>query len=266
MLHIVGLPAFDSNYLWVVHSDCNAWAIDPGIADVVNAYLSEQQLTLEGILITHHHADHIGGLSTLKAAYPQANVIGPYVEKIAGLDVDAQHGTSYALTGLNDANGNTLTAQCIAVPGHTAGHVAYFIESLADTPRLFCGDTLFAAGCGRLFEGTPTQLHDSLHRLMQLPAHTLAYCAHEYTASNLAFAAAVEPSNAAIHARIERVKTLRDAGVPTVPFILGEEQHSNVFLRTHVLEVVASVSAQAGLALSDSVDVFTELRAWKNRF
>ncbi len=269
MFTIIGLPAFDSNYLWLIHNDCNAWAVDPGDADVIRHYLDTQALTLTGILITHHHADHIGGLSALKKAYPQATVIGPCVEKIAGLEIDAQHGASYPLTGLNDADGKPMSALCMAVPGHTAGHVAFYLApsaALHNTPRLFCGDTLFAAGCGRLFEGTPAQLHDSLHRLTQLPAHTLAYCAHEYTVSNLAFAAAVEPNNAAIQARTALVKAQRDAGEPTVPFVLGDEQHSNVFLRTHTPDVQASVSAHAGLLLSNSVDVFTELRMWKNRF
>jgi hydroxyacylglutathione hydrolase len=263
MLKIVGLPAFDSNYLWVLHNDCNAWAVDPGDADVVGAYLAAQHLTLSGILITHHHADHVGGVVALKKAYPLVQVIGPMSERIQGLDIDAVDGADYALTGLD------ISVRCIATPGHTAGHVAFYLAPgavVAHTPRLFCGDTLFAAGCGRLFEGTTQQLHDSLHRLMQLPDNTLAYCAHEYTASNLAFALAVEPQNTAIQSRSEHVKALRAAGTPTVPFVLGEELDSNVFLRSHQPEVIASASQQVGLPLEDSVDVFAALREWKNRF
>jgi hydroxyacylglutathione hydrolase len=258
---IVGLPAFDSNYLWLIHNGINAWAVDPGDAAVVQDALDSHQLKLTGILITHHHADHVGGVLALKARYPAATVIGPMSEKIAGLERDALDGANYELTGLEG-----ISTSCIAVPGHTAGHVAYFIESLEGTPRLFCGDTLFAGGCGRLFEGTPAQLHQSLHTLAALPAQTLAYCAHEYTASNLAFASAVEPNNPALAQRIASTAALRAAKQPTVPFVLGQERLTNPFLRASEPEIIASASQHAGLELSDAVDVFTVLREWKNRF
>ncbi len=260
-LTVIGLPAFDSNYLWLIHNACNAWAVDPGDAGVVQAALDAQHLTLTGILVTHHHADHIGGVLALKARYPNATVIGPMAENIQGLDLNAVDGESYELSGLG-----AILARCIAVPGHTAGHVAYFIDSLEGVPRLFCGDTLFAGGCGRLFEGTPAQLLSSLNVLAALPANTLAYCAHEYTASNLAFASAVEPSNTALALRVTRTAALRGANQPTVPFILGDERLSNPFLRTAQAQVTASASQHAGLALHDELDVFTELRAWKNVF
>ena len=144
--------------------------------------------------------------------------------------------------------------------------MAYFIESVNGTPRLFCGDTLFAGGCGRLFEGTPAQLHASLHTLSALPAETLAYCAHEYTASNLAFASAVEPRNAALAQRVASTAALRAAHQPTVPFVLGQERLTNPFLRTAEPHVIASASQHAGLAMNDAVDVFTVLREWKNGF
>jgi hydroxyacylglutathione hydrolase len=263
-LSIIGLNAFDSNYLWLIHNGFNAWAVDPGDAAVVQAYLDTHALTLTGILVTHHHADHVGGVLALKARYPAARVIGPMAERISGLDEDALDGQHYGLNGLSDPQG--LRVQCIAVPGHTAGHVAYFIESLDKIPRLFCGDTLFAGGCGRLFEGTPAQLHASLHTLAALPANTLAYCAHEYTASNLAFASAVEPSNPELAQRVVSTAALRASNQPTVPFVLGQERLSNPFLRAHVPEVAASASKQAGLVLTDPVDVFTVLREWKNVF
>ncbi len=262
MLTIVGLPAFDSNYLWVLHNDCNAWAVDPGDADVVSAYLTAHHLTLSGILITHHHADHVGGLLPLKKMYPNVIAIGPMTERIQGLDTDAVDGIEYALTGIG------ACVRCIATPGHTAGHVAFYLapsDLVEQTPRLFCGDTLFAAGCGRLFEGTAQQLHDSLHHLMQLPDNTWAYCAHEYTAGNLAFASAVEPENTAIQIRSALVKQLRIAGKPTVPFVLGDERASNVFLRSHISEVIASASQHLGLPLVGPVDVFAALREWKNK-
>jgi hydroxyacylglutathione hydrolase len=270
-LSIVGLPAFDSNYLWLIHNDCNAWAIDPGDASVVQAYLDTHKLTLAGILITHHHADHVGGVLGLKPRYPQAVVIGPMAERIAGLDVDAINGAQFELTGLQtiDPHRPPVTAHCIAVPGHTAGHVSYYLEASAvldNTPRLFCGDTLFAAGCGRLFEGTPAQLLGSLQRLAALPADTLVYCAHEYTASNLAFASAVEPSNPEIQKRSSQVKQARAKLLPTVPFVLGDERASNVFLRCDQPEIARSASNYAGIELSGPLDVFAVLREWKNGF
>ncbi len=265
---IAGLPAFDSNYLWVLHNDCNAWAVDPGDADVVLEYLNQHRLTLAGILVTHHHSDHVGGVLALRQRFPAASVIGPVSENIAGIDLDASDGAVFDLHGLSPVN-QPITAQCLAVPGHTRGHVAYYLApcaELGNTPRLFCGDVMFAAGCGRLFEGTPEHMHASLHRLLQYPDHTLTYCAHEYTASNLIFAQAVEPSNTAITERAKQVTDLRAAGLPTVPFALGEERLSNVFLRTQSTEVAAKASAYAGLPLSASVDVFAALRAWKNQF
>jgi hydroxyacylglutathione hydrolase len=266
-LSVIGLNAFDSNYLWLIHNGFNTWAVDPGDAAVVQTYLDAHTLTLTGILVTHHHADHVGGVLALKARYPKASVIGPMAESIQGLDVDALDGQHYALKGLSGFSGLAeLSVRCIAVPGHTAGHVAYFIESIDAAPRLFCGDTLFAGGCGRLFEGTPAQLHASLHTLAALPEHTLAYCAHEYTASNLAFASAVEPDNAALAQRVAHTAALRAAQQPTVPFVLGQERLTNPFLRTREPAVVASAIQHAWLAMSDAVDVFTVLREWKNRF
>jgi hydroxyacylglutathione hydrolase len=283
-LTVVGLPAFDSNYLWLIHNGFYAWAVDPGDATVVQTYLDAQGLNLTGILITHHHADHVGGVQGLKAAYPKASVIGPMVERIAGLDINAADGAWFELTGLagsidaaGDDTGDVAHAaanapvhvQVLAVPGHTSGHVAYYLPASAasgHTPQLFCGDTLFAAGCGRLFEGTPAQMLASLQRLMALPAPTLVYCAHEYTASNLAFAHAVEPNNPAIANRIAQVTQARASHLPTVPFVLGGELDSNVFLRCSQPEIALNASIHAGIELSEPLDVFTALRGWKNRF
>ena len=257
------LPAFDSNYLWLIHNSASAWVVDPGDAAVVQAALDEKNLTLKGILVTHHHADHVGGVLALKKRYPQARVIGPKKENITGLEQDAVDGAHYTLDGLG------FDAQCMAVPGHTAGHVAYYLAAcpeLGGIPRLFCGDTLFAAGCGRLFEGTPAQMLASLAQITALPAATLAYCAHEYTQSNLVFAASADPDNEAVHARLAQCMALRDAQLATVPFVLGEELSSNPFLRCHTAGVRAAVSAQSGQVLNDTLAVFTALRAWKNVF
>lgn len=263
---ITALPAFENNYLWLIHQGVAAWVVDPGDANVVQAALDSLQLKLCGILITHHHADHTGGIAQLRRKHPDAVVYGPLNRgstPIAGITHAAHAGETYALSGLG------VSINCLAVPGHTLDHLAYFLPASASVeqiPRLFCGDTLFAAGCGRLFEGSPAQMHASLQQLLALPADTLVYCAHEYTVSNLHFAAAVEPHNAAIAARLSHAQTLRAAGLATVPFELGTERHTNPFLRCHQPAVQAIASQRAGLALSDDTDVFAQLRAWKNGF
>ncbi len=265
-IQITALPAFDSNYLWLIHNDRAAWVVDPGDAAVVQAALTARNLALHGILITHHHADHTGGISALKVTYPKATVIGPVglgSPAIGGISQAAMSGADYELSGLG------VTVHCLAVPGHTLDHLAYYLAPCAafgHIPRLFCGDALFAAGCGRLFEGTPAQMHASLQTLTALPANTLAYCAHEYTVSNLHFAAAVEPHNVAIAARLVSAQSARAAGLATVPFVLGGELETNPFLRCHAPAVQAAASDRALESLSDEVAVFTAIRAWKNIF
>lgn len=267
-LHIIGLAAFDSNYLWLIHNEQTAWVVDPGDDVVVVNALKRLNLTLSGMLITHHHSDHVGGIRELSSRFPNAPVIGPMSERIQGLSADAIDGQRYELTGLSTAQA-PLHALCMATPGHTLGHVAFYLDehpSLDNTPRLFCGDTLFAAGCGRLFEGTPAQLLGSLEQLNALPAHTLAYCAHEYTVSNLRFAAAVEPHNLAVHARLASALALRAKECSTIPFVLGEERETNPFLRTKEAAVVQFVCEQLIETETDEVSVFAGLRHLKNHF
>jgi hydroxyacylglutathione hydrolase len=265
-LTITALPAFESNYLWLIHNTHTAWVVDPGDGAVVQAALQYRKLTLSGILITHHHADHTGGIAALRAAHPHARVIGPVGRgsaPISGVTHAAVPNASHELVGLN------VQVDCIAVPGHTLDHLAYYLapcEWVSHTPRLFCGDTLFAAGCGRVFEGTSAQMHASLTRLTALPSITLAYCAHEYTVGNLQFAAAVEPGNTDISARLAQAQALRASGQATVPFELGKELTTNPFLRCHTMTVKAIASNRTMKPLDDEVAVFAEIRAWKNIF
>lgn len=253
-MQIIPLPAFRDNYIWLLRQDRLAVVVDPGDAAPVRRYLAEQGLSLAAILVTHHHPDHTGGIAELLTESP-VPVFGPAGETIPGRSVAVQEGDAVRIPGID------VAFQVLDVPGHTAGHVAYFGDK-----TLFCGDTLFAAGCGRIFEGTPAQLHASLEKLAALPADTLVYCTHEYTLSNLAFAAAVEPDNPDLAERTVRCQTLRADERPTVPFPLGAERLSNPFLRVTEPAVIARAEAEAGAPLSTPLAVFAALREWKNRF
>ena len=251
LFRLSAVSAFSDNYIWVLHDQSRAIAVDPGDATPLLAFLAQQQMALSAVWITHHHADHIGGLPQLGSHFPGLPVYGP-----AGVS-----GVTQAV-----GEGDTLTAfgstvQVWAIPGHTANHLAYLAGQ-----HLFCGDTLFGAGCGRVFDGSIAQLFHSLQRLATLPPETLCYPAHEYTLSNLAFAAAVEPGNAAIHARRAADSARRAQGLPTVPTPLAAELASNPFLRTAMPEVGRSASLHAGQNLTDNEDIFATLRSWKNQF
>jgi hydroxyacylglutathione hydrolase len=248
------VPAFADNYLWLLADGGDAIAIDPGDAPPVLGALAAHGLALRAILVTHHHADHVGGVAALRARF-DVPVHGPRAEsaRIAGLT---------ALVG----DGDTVEAlgrrfQVLGVPGHTAGHIAFHAPGV-----LFCGDTLFASGCGRLFEGTPSQMHDSLARLAALPADTAVCCAHEYTLANLAFARAVEPDNADLAARTREVEALRAREVPSLPSTIGLERRVNPFLRCEEPPVIAAAERHTGRALGAPVEVFAELRRWKDGF
>ena len=235
-----------------------AVVVDPGDEDPVLAYLDAQGVALTAILITHHHPDHVGGVAALLERFP-VPVFGPGTEKIPGRTHVVGDGTVVPVPGL------PVTLTGIDVPGHTAGHIAYFGD-VGGVPSLFCGDTLFAGGCGRLFEGTPGQMWTSLSRLARLPPATRVYCAHEYTLANLRFALAVEPGNDALRARQAAEAGKRERGEPTVPSTVGIECATNPFLRAAVPAVRAAAEGRAGRALAADVDVFAELRAWKNAF
>jgi hydroxyacylglutathione hydrolase len=254
------LPAFTDNYLWLIVRGRQAVVVDPGDGAVVLAALEARGLTLAAILVTHHHPDHVGGVSLLSQAF-DGPVYGPRAEsgKITGLTHLLDDGDRVSLAAVG------LDLQVIAVPGHTLGHIAYFADRQGDrAPWLFCGDTLFAAGCGRLFEGTPGQMHDSLSRLAALPADTVVFCAHEYTLANLNFARTVEPHNQAIADEIERVQSLRARAVPSVPSNLLRERATNPFLRCAEPAVIAAAQRQSGHGTNNPVDIFAALRRWKD--
>ena len=254
MLQIHAVPAFQDNYLWVIEDGKYAATVDPGDAGPIAAFLEAKALELSAVLITHHHSDHIGGLATLAARW-KCPVFGPRTEAIAGLTQTLAEGDCLRVPGLG------LALSVLDVPGHTSGHIAYVGEH--DT---FVGDTLFACGCGRLFEGTPAQMSASLAKIAALPGATRAYCAHEYTLANIRFAEAVEPGNARLAERHKREAAKRSRGEPTVPTTIAEELATNPFLRCAESEVVASAEHHAGRSLAGPVEVFAEIRAWKNNF
>lgn len=254
------IPAFADNYFWVLHAGQDAVVVDPGDAAPVRAVLRSQRLRLAGILVTHHHADHVGGIADLLADRP-VPVWGPAAEatRIPGLTQPLADGDRVVVDALG------LELETWAVPGHTRGHVA-FVQPHGPAPFALVGDTLFKAGCGRLFEGTPPQLHASLSRLAALPPQTAVYCAHEYTLANLRFAAAVEPDNADIALETARVQQLRARGLPSLPSTIELERRTNPFLRCAVARVRAAAERQCGATLGTPEAVFGAVRKWKDDF
>lgn len=247
------IPVLKDNYVYLLHDPAgNATAVvDPAVAAPVRAALAESGWTLTHILNTHHHPDHTGGNAELKAA-TGCTIVGPRADRdrIPGIDIELGEGDDYLL--------GTQRARIFDLPGHTRGHIAFWFP---DSEALFCGDTLFIMGCGRLFEGTPEQMWRSLGKLRTLPPETRVFCAHEYTQSNARFALSVEPGNPALVERSRRVDALRAEGRPTVPGTLAEELATNPFLRADQ----PSLQAEAGTP-GDAVATFAAIRRRKDTF
>jgi hydroxyacylglutathione hydrolase len=258
MITIIPIPAFADNYIWTLRRGDAAVVVDPGDAAPVLDYLAREKAKLAAILATHHHNDHVGGVPALVAKFG-VPVFGPANETIPDRTRALREGDTVDVPGLG------VTLRVLDIPGHTAGHIAYFGD-VDGVPSLFCGDTLFAAGCGRLFEGTPQQMWTSLSALAALPLPTRVYCGHEYTLANLRFAQAVEPDNAALWERQAREEGKRAQGTPTLPSTIELERATNPFLRAKVPAVRAAAERHAGRPMRDDVETFAALRAWKNAF
>lgn len=254
MLSIIPIPAFADNYIWLIRTGNAAAVVDAGDATPVIDYIEREGIDLCAILCTHHHGDHIGGNRALLSRW-SVPVFGPKNETIPGRTHALAEGDAILVPGLE------LELSVLDIPGHTSGHIAYVGDGL-----VFCGDTLFAVGCGRLFEGTPAQMVSSLDKLAALPEATAVYCGHEYTLANLRFALAVEPASAALQQRQQREQAKRNRGVPTLPSTIGEERVTNPFLRSDVPSVRAAAERHAGHLIDDRIAVFAEIRSWKNTF
>ena len=252
---VIPVRAFSDNYIWTLRDARRAAVVDPGDAKPVLEYLDRNGLELVAILNTHHHADHVGGNAELIRRW-KVPVFGPHDARIPEVSSKPlAQGERFTLPHFD------IAFEVMEIPGHTRSHIAFYGGGM-----LFCGDTLFAVGCGRLFEGTPQQMHDSLTRLAQVPDATRVYCGHEYTLSNIRFAKAAEPGNRALAALEARAAKQREQNAPTVPTEMGQEKATNPFLRVEEPEIVATASRYAGKTLKDPVSVLAAIRDWKNNF
>jgi hydroxyacylglutathione hydrolase len=266
-LHVWPIPAFTDNYIWCIRDSQSAILVDPGDAKPAIDYLQQEGLHLSGILITHYHADHIGGLKDLLTwghsrgfSFP---IYGPAAE-----DIPERTHALFEGDRVEFAK-PAISLGVLEVPGHTLGHIAYVADTAhnpGETPKLFCGDTLFASGCGRLFEGTPTQMSSSLAKFLSLPEDSLVYCTHEYTLSNIRFALAVEPQNVNLQAWAKEAQQLRDRNQPTVPTNIAHEKRVNPFMRCDQEPVLAAAENVIGKKLITPAEVLAVVRAWKDRF
>ena len=256
MIRVHGIPAFSDNYIWCIYHEHTKQAllVDPGSYDDALSFLMDNQLKLTAILVTHHHPDHTGGISKLKKAY-DCTCIASHQSKVSHIDQKLSDGEMIELMG--------LPIRSIDVPGHTLDHNAYYIENIR---ALFCGDTIFSGGCGRLFEGSARQMHHSLQKIQQLPHDTRLYCAHEYTQSNLKFAAHLMPKNPALKSYIETVENLRSLGQPTIPSEIKIELDINPFLRSNDSELINNLRKKYPEMPDEEIEVFTATRLAKDEF
>lgn len=266
MLQVHTIPALEDNYFWLIQPDSHSpysYIVDPGSADIVYNYLAQHQLQLKGILLTHHHHDHIDGAAELRDKY-QCPIYGPRSVRIPQVTHHLGEGDNLKLGGLN--------ATILAIPGHTLDHIAYLIETspltktLKSPAHLFSGDTLFGAGCGRLFDGTASLLYAALQRIAALPDDTIIYGGHEYTLANIRFALTIEPDNTELQARQVIETQKRQQGIATLPTQLGREKQTNPFLRCHLPSIRRAVEQISGQALMADAEVFASLRLIKDRF
>ncbi len=253
-IEVIPLRAFSDNYIWTLRDSSHAAVVDPGDAQPVLDYLRAERLELVAIINTHHHADHVGGNAELLKHY-RVPVYGPHDERIREVTHRLGDGEKITLPHFG------IEFEVFEIPGHTRTHIAFHGGNM-----LFSGDTLFAVGCGKLFEGTPQQMFDSLLRLMQLPDDSRVYCGHEYTLSNIRFARAADPDNDALRELEAKASKLREQGQPTLPSSIGQERATNPFVRCHEPALVRSASAHAGKTLSTPVAVLAAIREWKNQF
>lgn len=257
---VTPIPAFDDNYLWLIESEAECWVVDPGDGLAVKKVLETKNRVLTGILVTHHHSDHVGGISLLKTE--GMPVIGPSITPHPLVNDPVQHNDVRTICGVEFT--------VLFVPGHTLNHIAYYAEysPIAETKKqiLFCGDTLFSAGCGRLFEGTAEQMNRSLKILAGLPSETLVYCAHEYTLNNLEFALTLEPNNQDLIKRYQEVSDLREKGLYSIPTSIDQELKTNPFLRTHETELIQSARRFDPTLAPNSDSVFSLIRSMKDSF
>lgn len=255
-MHIEYLRIFSDNYIWLIVNDenKNVVAVDPGDSKSLQNFLIKQNLKLTDVLLTHHHADHVGGVLNL-IKHNSINVYGPREENISGVTHDLQDNQEVHLQSVN------INFKILFIPGHTLGHIAYYNSK---HKILFCGDTLFSAGCGRIFEGTAQQMYDSLQKINSLPDDTLIYCTHEYTLNNLKFALSVEPDNIDIQNRIDIVKSKLEQGKPSLPSMLSDERKFNPFLRCDKSTIINSLQKKLNVKIDANLQTFIYLRKLKD--
>lgn len=254
-INITPIPAFQDNYIWCIQQENRCAVVDPGDASPVIKHIEANNLILSDILITHHHPDHIGGLKRLVSEFPEVQVIGIDSTRIPYVTEQVAEGDTTTLKGIS------TSFDVMMLPGHTRDHIAFYGEL-----GLFCGDTLFSAGCGRLFEGTPEQMQQSLSRLTSLPGKTPVYCTHEYTLANIEFALTAEPNNNMLQDYQKWAKEQRHKNRPTLPSSIAQQEDINPFLRTFSEDIQQTLFSKLNRPVTESLDVFTELRRWKDHF